>query len=103
MNRGDVWWVERPDHKRRPFLVLTREAAIPVLNRVIAVPSTTSRRGIPTEGELGPEDGMPRECALRLDAITAVGQPYFVERICTLSPQRMHEVCRALALATGCG
>ena len=30
MNRGEVWWAEHPDTGKRPFFVLTREAAIPV-------------------------------------------------------------------------
>jgi mRNA-degrading endonuclease toxin of MazEF toxin-antitoxin module len=27
MRRGEVWWYERPDRKRRPVLVLTRTEA----------------------------------------------------------------------------
>ena len=49
VNRGEVWWAEHPDAGRRPYLVLTRQAAIPVLNRVLAVPATRTVRGIPTE------------------------------------------------------
>ena len=47
MNRGEVWWVERPEAERRPFLVLTRDPALPVLNEVIAVPATQVVRGLP--------------------------------------------------------
>ena len=102
MTRGEVWWVEEPDNGRRPFLVLTRDAAIPVLTRVMAVPSTRTVRGIPTEVRLDAQDGMPDECVLSLDNVSAVWRGLFRERICTLTPQRMHQVCRALALATGC-
>jgi mRNA interferase MazF len=102
VRRGEVWWVERPGAARRPHLVLTRDAAIGPLERVIGVPATTRIRGIPTEVELGPSDGMPRACVLSLDNVRVVRQSYFVERICELGPDTMDHVCRALAVATGC-
>jgi len=102
VTRGEVWWVEDPGAGRRPHLVLTRDAAIPVLDNVLAVPATTSFRGIPTEVALGLADGMPRECVLSLDNATLLPKIFFVEPICTLGPARMESVCRALAHATGC-
>ena len=102
MRRGEVWWVERPGAGRRPHLVLTRDAAIQRLERVLGVPATTTIRGIPTEVELGPEHGMPTACVLALDNTRVLRKAYFVERICELPPERMQRVCHALALATGC-
>jgi len=102
VNRGEVWWVERPDSGRRPHLVLTRDAAIPVLRSVIAVPATRTVRGIRTEVALGPDDGMPDHCVLTLDNVRALPKAYFVEPICTLGPEQMASVCRALDHATGC-
>jgi mRNA interferase MazF len=101
VTRGEVWWVEDPAAGRRPHLLVTRDVAIPVLHNLIAVPATTSIRGIPTEVALGPEDGMPKDCVLSLDNITLLPKAYFVERICTLGPERMASVCRALDHATG--
>ena len=100
--RSEVWWVEHPEAGRRPFLVLARQAAIPVLNSVLAVPATRTIRGIPTEVVLDRSDGMPDECALSLDNLTAVPNELFRTRIARLSVERMSEVCRALALASGC-
>ncbi len=102
MNRGEIWWAAHPEAGRRPFLVLTREGAVPVLNRVIAVPATTTIRDLPTEVLLGPEDGMPAECALSLDNITSLRKTRFSEPITRLGPERMAQVCAALAIATGC-
>ena len=102
MRRGEVWWVERPGSRRRPHLVLTRDAAIGALETVLGVPATTTLRDIPTEVELGPEHGMPKSCVLTLDNTRVVRKAYFVERICALPPERMQRVCEALALATGC-
>jgi mRNA interferase MazF len=100
--RSEVWWVEQPELGRRPYLVLTRQAAIPVLNTVLAVPATRTIRGIPTEVVLDADDGMPVRCALSLDNLETMPTLWFRERITRLSVERMSEVCRALALASGC-
>ena len=73
-----------------------------MLTRLLAVPATRTVRGIPTEVDLGPEDGMPEECVLSLDNLALVPKTLFVERICRLGPDRMAQVCRALAVASGC-
>ena len=102
MNRGEVWWVERPEAGRRPHLILTRDAAVDVLTSVLAVPATRTIRGIDTEVELGVEDGMPDHCALNLDNLRAIDKEYFIHQICTLGPEPMARVCKALDHATGC-
>jgi mRNA interferase MazF len=91
-----------PDVGRRPFLILTRESAIPVLRRVLGAPATRTIRGVVTEVALDEGDGMPSECVLALDNVRVVEKEYFRERITSLSSERMREVCRALAIATGC-
>jgi mRNA interferase MazF len=102
VGRGDICWAETPGGGRRPYLVLTREPAVPVLNRLIAVPATRTVRGILTEVVLDKADGMPGECALSLDNVRTLPKEFLRERITTLSAERMSEVCRALAIATGC-
>lgn len=102
VRRGEVWWAESPAGGRRPYLVLTRDAAIPVLNRVACVPATRTIRGIPTEVVLDAADGMPAECALSLDNVTLIRRELLRERITSLGPARMHQVCRALAVALDC-
>jgi mRNA interferase MazF len=102
VRRGEVWWVERPGAARRPHLVLTRDTAIEHLQSVLGVPATTTIRGIPTEVELGPKDGMPSTCVLSLDNTRVIPKAFFRERICRLGLERMDSVCRALAVATGC-
>ncbi len=69
---------------------------------MLAVPATTTIRGIPTEVALGPEDGMPAECVLTLDNLVTMPKVFFTDRICRVSSERMQEVCKALAIATGC-
>ena len=102
MNRGEVWWVEEPEVGRRPACVLTRQEATPVLRRVTVAPATRTVRSIPTEVELAQEDGMPERCALSLDNLRTVPKVLLTERITTLGPRRLREVCVALERALGC-
>jgi mRNA-degrading endonuclease toxin of MazEF toxin-antitoxin module len=74
-----VWWVERPEAGRRPHLTLTRDAAVPILATLLAVPATRTV----------------------LDNPRAIGKEYFVRPICTLGHERMADVCEALDHATG--
>jgi mRNA interferase MazF len=82
---------------------MTRGAAIDSLSEVFVVLVTTRIRGIPTEVELGPEDGMPRECVLNADHTDTIAKGYLVERITTLSPEKIRAICVAFNTATGCG
>ena len=94
--------MEEPDVGRRPACVLTRQEAIPVLQRVTVAPATRTVRSIPTEVELDRDDGMPERCVLSLDNVRTVPKAQLAERITRLSPARLEEVCTALDRALGC-
>lgn len=100
--RGEVWWGELPDVGRRPFLVMTRDVAIPLLNAVLAAPITRTVRMIPTELRLGTEDGMPTECAASFDNLRMVPKAHLVRRQCILGPARLLEACGAMRIAIDC-
>lgn len=102
VGRGEVWWYEDPRAGRRPFLILTRDEAIGVLNQVLAAPATRTIRDIPTEVRLGEQDGMPAECVLSLDNLTVIRPALCTDRITQLDAGRMRAVCEALHVATGC-
>lgn len=102
MRRGEIWWLEEPDDKPRPFLVLARDEIIDRVHDVLAVPVTTTRRGIPTEVDLDADDGMARSCVLSVDNLQPIPRAYCTRRITTLGPERLDEVCRALRIAIDC-
>src|ERR1700750_3231047 len=102
VTRGDVFWCEFPDEGRRPALILTRSEVVPILNRVLVAPITRTIRGIPTEVRFDGADGLPHECVASFDNVRQIPRVLLGEPITTLSGARMHEVCRALAIATGC-
>ncbi|MXY10831.1 MAG: type II toxin-antitoxin system PemK/MazF family toxin [Acidimicrobiaceae bacterium] len=102
LQRGQVWWGELEAAGRRPFLVMSRNAAIPVLNSVLAAPVTRIIRGIPTELLLGPEDGMGADCVASFDNLRVVPKANLVDHICSLRPGRLAEACVALRTAVDC-
>jgi mRNA interferase MazF len=103
VKRGGVYYLEHPEWGRRPVLVLTREAAIPVLKRVTIASISRTIRDIPTEVILDEDDGMPTRCAVSLDNLGEAWKAMLTQHVTTLSLQRMNEVCRALDIAVGCG
>ena len=99
---GEIWWGEMPDGGPRPYLVLTRDAAIPVLTRVLVAPVTRSVRSIPTELPLGAREGLPVDCVATLDNVTVLSKGYLVRRMGAIDRARRREVCAALAAAADC-
>lgn len=83
-------------------MILTRNEAIERLHEVLVTPATTTVRGIATEVQLDEDDGMRAPCALSIDNTFLANKALLIEPMTTLSPERMSEVCQALAAATGC-
>lgn len=102
VSRGEVWWAEDERLGRRPVLVLSRAAVLPMLARPLVAPLTTCVRGLPTEVALDRGDGLPQACVVSLDNVQPLAASLLVERITRLSPERMMAVCSALAVATDC-
>jgi len=102
VGRGEVRWLELEEEGRRPVVVLTRDAAMPGLRNVVVALITRTTRGIDTEVELGPEDGMPLRCAVSLDNLRTVPHVWLVETVAKLDAARMDETCRALVRSTAC-
>ena len=100
--RGEIWWAEVPDAGRRPVLVLTRDAAIGQLNRVIVAPITRTVRGIPTEVALDGDDGLSGPCAVSLDNVSVIERWALTEKICLLDVVKMQAVCASLNAAVDC-
>lgn len=102
MGRGDVWWWERPDGKRRPVVVLTREMIVLNRARLSVAECTRHARGLPTEVSLDEADGMPQPCVVSLDNVVTAWRGHLTRRITTLGPERMAQVCEALKIAVAC-
>lgn len=100
MQRGEVRWYRfaLPD-KRRPVLVLTRDAIIPSLGEVTVAPITTNERGIPSEVALSASDGLPRAGVVNCDHLQTIQKAHLGAVLASLSPGKMSRVSSAVRFA----
>lgn len=100
MNRGEVRWYKfsHPD-KKRPVLILTRESVLGYLEEVTIAPITSTVRGIPSEVELSPADGMRQVCAVNFDHLQTVAKGRLGALITTLGPEKLADVAKAIRFA----
>jgi mRNA interferase MazF len=102
MIQGDICYhtFKSPD-KRRPVLILTRNAAVSDLTWITIAPITTTMRNLPTEVWLDEDDGIDEECAVNLDNIQTVQKEKLGKVTAHLSKERMQEVFEAIRFAFG--
>jgi mRNA interferase MazF len=104
MRRGEVRWYKfSPPDKKRPVLLLTRDAILEYLGDVTIAPITSTIRDIPSEVPLYKENGMLQDCAVNCDHIQTVSKNRLGALVTTLSDAKMREVSRAIAFALGLG
>jgi mRNA interferase MazF len=100
MRRGEIWWAELPPPAgRRPVVLLSRDSAYLVRTSVTVGAITRTIRNIPVEVPLDVSDGMPQNCVVNLDDILTIPKSRLVERITTLSLQKMTSIAEAIAFA----
>lgn len=102
MRRCEVWWADLPPPAgRRPVVLISRDEAYLVRSQVTVAPVTTSRRGIPVEVDLGPEDGLPKRCVVNLDSALTISKSDLEECIALLHPKKIKQIDTALRFALG--
>jgi mRNA interferase MazF len=73
--RSEIYWADLgPPAGRRPVCILTRDAAVGVLRTVTCAPITRTVRGIRSEVEVGPEQGLPVPGVISCDNLLTVPQ-----------------------------
>ena len=101
MQRGEIWFAATPGGDR-PVLVLTRDPAAGRIASVVVAALTRTNRGLVSELELSPADGVPSECVVNFDNVHTVPRAAFRRPVAALSAARMAEACQRLRDATGC-
>lgn len=73
VGRGDIFWADLgPPAGRRPVCVLTRDAAIEVLTAITCAPITRTIRGIRSEVEVPPTQGLPDQSVINCDNLITI-------------------------------
>ena len=98
--QGEIWWAET-DERRRPVLVVTRTEAVAVLTGIVVAPITRTVRRIPTEVDLGQDEGLSIECAASFDNLQRVRRSALSEKAGELG-LRADEICAALRALADC-
>jgi mRNA interferase MazF len=111
IQRGDIYWVNFSPGKgseptgRRPGLVIQSDALNDSkLNTVVmlAITSTLKFGELPGNVILRKgESNMPRKCVINVTQIISVDKMSLVEKIGTLSHQKMEEVVQGIKLVMG--
>lgn len=101
MQRGEIWFAAAPGGDR-PVLVLTRDPVADRIGAVVVAALTRTRRGLVSEFELTPADGVPTNSVVNFDNLHTLRRESFRRRVAMLSPARMAQACRTLQAATGC-
>lgn len=71
--RNEIFWADLgPPAGRRPICVVTRDAAISVLQSITCAPITRTIRGIASEVGVGPAQGLPERAAISCDNLITV-------------------------------
>ncbi len=102
MRRGEIWWADTGRGGDRPVLVLTRDPVAARIGSVVVASLTTTIRGVMSELELGPADGVDQECVVNFDNINTLERSAFRQRMTRLSDSTMATACGRIAAALGC-
>lgn len=98
--RGDVWLAQLD--KVRPVIILTRSPVAALLHAVLAAPVTSTVRGLSTEVQVGPADGVRAVSVANLDNLQLVERAWLTRRVGRARSSTMSAICAALAIAVGC-
>lgn len=101
VSQGELWWLETEATKARPVLVVTRDEAIPVLQRIVVAPVTRTLRHARSQLPLGRAEGLPVESVGNFDDLTTVPKALLVRRLGSLG-RRHFELCATLRAIAGC-
>jgi len=105
MRRGEIYRTKEKlaerGHKPGFYVVVSRNfvAHNDDVSTVICAPVYSETLGLRSEVELGPEDGLPRESALRCDFLTLMFKKKLTHLVGTLSSDKLKDLNRALQYA----
>lgn len=85
--------------KTRPVVVLTREAARAAMTKVTVAPITSTVKGLSSEVDVGPANGLDDEGAISIDNVVTIPTTLLGRTIGFLTREQEHELARAVVLA----
>jgi len=103
MHRGELYRVYKPSgdtKQNRVFVIVSRQALIDArFPKVICAPIHTNGSGLSTQVSVGPNEGLKHESWILCDDLTSILKSALTQYTGSLSPEKLAEVDRALAMA----
>jgi mRNA interferase MazF len=106
MKRGELYRVflgSKTDTKRqRVYVVISRQVLLDSMySTVICAPVYTNFEGLGTQVQVGINEGLKHESAVRCDELISIMKSQLVDYIGMLSEAKLEELNAALAIAVG--
>jgi mRNA interferase MazF len=105
MTWGEIYRTREkvPERGRKPgfYVVVSRDfiAANDDVSTVVCAPVYSEILGLRTEVEVGPDEGLPRQCAVRCDFPILMFKRTLTTFVASLPTAKRHELRRALRTA----
>jgi mRNA interferase MazF len=105
VNRGEIYRTQEklPERGHKPgfYVVVSRDfiASNEDVTTVICAPVYSQALGLRSEVVVGPEDGFPKDSAIRCDFLTLIMKSKLTHFAGALSPEKQQELNRALTYA----
>jgi mRNA interferase MazF len=103
LRRGEVYRVRRPPGDPKParsFVIVSRQALIESnYSTVVCAPIFTERYGLPTQVNVGPDEGLKHDCAIHCDGLMSLEKSRLTDYVGELSDEKKMQLDKALQIA----
>ncbi len=101
IQRGDVWDATIPGVGAHPVVIVTRDAAIPVLSSLVCVLVTSTFHDHVAEVPVGPAEGLEHDSAANCDNVFTLPRSVLTRRRGHLAHSKLADLDDALTIALG--
>ena len=103
MRRGELYRVRRPPGDTKParsFVIVSRQALIDSnYSTVVCAPIFSERHGLPTQVNIGGEEGLKHACAIHCDGLMSLDKSRLTDYVGELSEAKQEQLEKALQIA----
>ena len=104
MKRGELFRVykgtRRDPSKSRVFVIVSRQVLVDSkFSTVICAPVYSTRHGLSTQVDVGPEDGLKHDSSVYCDELVSLSRTRLTDFVGSLSSEKVNELNQALRIA----
>jgi len=104
MKRGELFRVykgtRRDPRKSRVFVIVSRQVLVDSkFSTVICAPVYSTRHGLSTQVDVGPEDGLKHDSSVYCDELVSLSRTRLTDFVGSLSSEKVNKLNQALRIA----